>query len=76
MKDIRVDEDGELRCWNCGGKSFTEKRTARSKVVGAPLLIVAPLVTKKKLKCHLCGEYNDVGNAKPYEGPAGRKYRK
>lgn len=26
---------------------------------------VGALATKKKLKCQACGEYNDVGNAKP-----------
>lgn len=72
MKDVRIDGDSHLRCWNCGGKGFTEKRTTRSKV----LVGVGALVTKKKLKCQTCGEYNDVGNAKPFDGPADRKYRK
>ena len=72
MKDVRLDDDGELRCWNCGSKGFTEKRTFRSKA----LVGVGALLTKKKLKCQVCGEYNDTGNAKPYEGPASRKYRK
>jgi DNA-directed RNA polymerase subunit RPC12/RpoP len=72
VKDIRIDEDGELRCWNCGSKGFTEKRTFRSKA----LVGVGALMTKKKLKCQVCGEYNDTGNAKPYQGPASRKYRK
>jgi hypothetical protein len=73
MKDIRIDSDGQQRCWNCGGKDcFTEKRTTRSKV----MVGVGSLVTKKKLKCQICGEYNDTGSAKPYEGAASRKYRK
>jgi DNA-directed RNA polymerase subunit RPC12/RpoP len=72
MKDIRIDQDGELRCWNCGSKGFTEKRTFRSKA----LVGVGALMTKKKLKCQVCGEYNDTGNARPYQGPASRKYRK
>lgn len=71
MKDIRVDENGELRCYNCGSKGLTEKRTTRSKV----LVGVGALMTKKKLKCQVCGEYNDTGNAKPWEGPEGKKYR-
>jgi hypothetical protein len=29
------------------------------------VFIAAPLMTKKKLKCQSCGEFNDVGNAKP-----------
>jgi hypothetical protein len=72
VKDVRLDQDGELRCWNCGSKGFTEKRTFRSKA----LVGVGALLTKKKLKCQVCGEYNDTGNAKPYDGPAARKYRK
>ena len=72
MKHVRIDTDGELRCWNCGGKNFQEKRTGRSKL----LVGVGTLVTKRKLKCHTCGEYNDSGNAKPFEGPEGRKWRK
>jgi DNA-directed RNA polymerase subunit RPC12/RpoP len=72
MKDIRIDIDGSPRCWNCGSKGLTEKRTFRSKAT----LGVGALLTKKKLKCQRCGEYNDTGNGKPYEGPAARKYRK
>ncbi len=37
---------------------------------------VGALLTKKKLKCQRCGEYNDTGNGKPYQGPAKRKFRK
>ncbi len=72
MKDVRMDVDGELRCWNCGSKGFTTKRTLRSKA----MVGVGALMTKKKLKCQVCGEYNDTGNAKPWDGPASRKYRK
>lgn len=72
MKDVRFDPDGSPRCWNCGSRAFTEKRTTRSKV----LVGVGTMLTKKKLKCQRCGEYNDTGNGKPYDGPASRKYRK
>ena len=84
MQDIRFDEDGEPRCWNCGSKAFQAKRTTRSKLaggiaaitlVGAPIAAAGVLSTKKKLKCLRCGEYNDVGDGKPYEGPASEKYR-
>jgi hypothetical protein len=74
MKDVRVDTVGELRCWHCGCTSFTEQRTMRSKV----LVGVGALLTKKKLKCRICGEYNDLGSARPYKGPdskrLGKKY--
>ena len=72
MKDIRIDGDGEYRCWNCGGKGLLAKRTLRSKAMCG----VGALLTKKELKCQTCGEYNDTGGAKPYDGPASRKYRK
>jgi hypothetical protein len=74
MKDVRIDTTGQLRCWNCGSVGFKSKRTLRSKM----LVGVGTLVTKKKLKCEACGEYNDTGGAKPYKGPAsqrlGKKY--
>ena len=72
MKDIRVDSEGEFRCWNCGNKGLLPKRTFRSKM----LVGVGALLTKKKLKCQTCGEYNDTGNAKAYAGPENRKWRK
>lgn len=81
MKDIRIDADGNQRCWNCGNKNFTQKRTFRSKaasvtaavtVVGLPAA-AATLATKKKLQCQACGEYNDVGSAKPWDAPADTK---
>lgn len=69
---MRVDAEGEFRCWNCGNKGLLAKRTFRSKV----LVGVGALLTKKKLKCQTCGEYNDTGNAKPFTGPEDRKWRK
>lgn len=49
-----------------------EKRTFRSKM----LVGVGALVTKKKLKCNACGEYNQTGNAKPYKGPKSKRLGK
>lgn len=72
MQDIRVDEDGRNRCWNCGGSGFTEGRTTRAKLAVG----VGAFLTKKKQRCTRCGEWNDVGSAKPYTGPASSKYRK
>ena len=85
MKDVCIDADGNLRCWNCGGREqFTHKRTMRAKVIGVGAGVatlgvagaVAPLVTKKKLKCLLCGEYNQTGNARPYTQAGSKKWRK
>ena len=72
MKNIRIDSNGELRCWNCGSKGLLAKRTARSKVAFG----VGALASNKKLKCQSCGEYNDTGTAQPFTGPASRKWRK
>jgi hypothetical protein len=74
VKDVRIDTAAQLRCWNCGCTGFKSKRTMRSKA----LVGVGALITKKKLKCEACGEYNDTGRAKPYKGPSsarlGKKY--
>jgi len=69
LKDIRIDDQQRQRCWNCGGINFTTQRTTRSKLFG-----LLCLLTKPKLRCVRCGEYNDPGNAKHYQGPASRKY--
>lgn len=75
MRNVQVDENGELQCWNCGARAFTHKRTFRSKALGvtaAPLTgglsLAAPLGTKKKLKCQSCGKYNDVDTADKVPG--------
>lgn len=66
MKDVRVDDEGNMRCWKCGGKALNSERTTRSKLT----LGVATLgVTKSKLRCQLCGEYNDTGSAKAWTSP-------
>ncbi len=65
MQDIRIDAEGNHRCWKCGGMNFTEKRTLRSKAAVG----VGALLTHKKLKCQDCGEYNDTGSAKPFVAP-------
>lgn len=78
MRNVRIDQDGQLHCWRCGATSFTEKRTGRSKWATAIMgiltlgiwLLVMVLFTKKKLKCRSCGAYNDVGNAQPLNPPA------
>lgn len=46
-------------------------RTTRSKV----MLGLWSLLKEPKLRCVACGEFSDTGHAKPYEGPASRKYR-
>jgi hypothetical protein len=70
VKDVRLDSSGRQRCWNCGGFNFTQQRTTRSKVAFG----LSAALSKAKLRCVRCGEYNDVGSATPYTGPASRKY--
>jgi hypothetical protein len=53
-------------------KGLLAKRTFRAKL----MVGVGALLTKKKLKCQTCGEYNDTGNAQPFTGPEARKWRK
>ena len=68
MKNIQVDSDGEMRCWNCGGKHFQDRRTTRAHLIGYTTVGIGALATKKKLRCKLCGKYNDTGSADPYTG--------
>ena len=76
MQDIRIDSNGDLRCWNCGGKNFLGKRTGRAHIIGFATLGVGALATKKKLKCQVCNQYNQVGKAKEFNDPLGREYQK
>jgi len=34
MQDIRIDSNGDLRCWNCGNRHFLGKRTGRAHMAG------------------------------------------
>ena len=73
MEDIRVDDDGNLRCASCGGKNFHGRRTARAHVIGYVTVGVGALATQKKLRCQACGAYNKQGNAKPWREPGEAK---
>ncbi len=71
MRNVLIDANGDPKCWNCGSRAFTNKRTFRAKAIGGAAAVstfglagaVAPLATKKKLLCQACGKYNDVGSA-------------
>ena len=75
MRNVRIDTDGQLRCHNCGSTSLHRKRTGRSWAIAITVgiltlgiwLIIFLALVKPKLKCMACGEWNDQGNAKPYE---------
>lgn len=66
MKDIQVDENGDLRCATCGGKHFQDRRTTRAHVIGWTTVGIGALATRKKLRCKQCGAYNLQGNAQPF----------
>lgn len=66
MKDIQVDDNGDMRCAYCGGKHFQDRRTTSAHVVGFVTVGVGALATRKKLRCKLCGAYNKQGNAQPF----------
>lgn len=72
MRAVRIDTEGQPRCWNCGSTGFKEKRSLKSKAMFG----VGALLTKKKLKCHACGQYNLTGRGKPYKGPASKRLGK
>jgi hypothetical protein len=65
MRDVRVDQHGDLHCWNCLSTNFERKRTARSRLMSA----LGGGSSDKKLKCRVCGHYNDVGHEKQIDVP-------
>lgn len=66
--DIRIDDNGDQRCWNCGGKHFTLKRSKRAKAGLGVVVLPAALLARKHNKCQSCGVYNVLGNAKRFTG--------
>jgi hypothetical protein len=65
MRAVRVDQYGELHCWSCLSTNFERTRTVRSKVMSG----LGGRTSKKNLKCLVCGQYNDAGNAKKIAVP-------
>lgn len=45
-----------------------DRRTARAHVVGYATVGVGALATRKKLRCELCGKYNDTRSAGRFAG--------
>lgn len=64
MKDVQIDDNSEMRCWNCGGKGFTEKRTARSKAAVG----VGVLATKKSSNTRPAGSTTTLTRLSPSQG--------
>lgn len=66
MKDILVDQSGNMRCPNCKGRNFDMGRTKKNKVLGFATVGVGLFVADKKAKCLVCGEWSKTGNAKKW----------
>lgn len=64
MQNVKVDGDGQLRCWSCGGRNLI---TQRSKM-GWKFLFLGffALFSRKHLRCQQCGAMNRTGNAEPF----------
>lgn len=83
MRDVRIDRDGNLRCWNCGATAFTSRRTGTFwavVIIGGALTIgilalLAVVFVKPKLQCQVCNEWNRPGHAQPYGGPVRLAHR-
>lgn len=67
---------GTVVVWFCGESNRSSNSGTRPLNRRGCLVGVGALLTKKKLKCQTCGEFNDTGTAKPYDGPESRKWRK
>lgn len=76
-KSVRIDADGELRCWNCGSKNLETRRKTGGKLIGAtvgvvalgPIGVAGALAAKKRIRCQGCGKYNETGNPQPWAAP-------
>lgn len=66
MKDVLIDQAGQLRCPNCKGKNFDTQRSLKAKVMFGVGALLAP----KRLKCLNCGEMSKGGNAQLWIDPA------
>lgn len=72
MKSTFIDQNGDVRCPNCGARNnFVSKRTAKAKwatgVAAVATLGIAaaaaPVVIPKRLKCNGCGANLKRGGA-------------
>ncbi|MGA0270385.1 MAG: hypothetical protein ACO3ME_08830 [Ilumatobacteraceae bacterium] len=71
MRAICVDQEGILRCWNCGTTGlFSAARDShwRRRAKGNAL---APLVT-----CQTCGSANWSRTIEPFSGPASQRWQR
>ena len=73
---VRVDDDGDFRCWHCGFTEFvTPPNVADMTFMQA---LKAPWVAQSAAeanrgKCKRCGHRNEMSNPRPWEGPVSKK---
>jgi hypothetical protein len=66
MRAVRVDQYGQLHCWNCLGTNFERKLPVHSKVMSA----IRIRASAEQLRCLVCSQYNDVAHAKKITVPS------
>ena len=75
-RDVRVDDNGDFRCWNCGFTEFfnppnMDDMTDWEKIK-APSSVYA--AQAKRDKCKRCGNRNEMSHPRAWEGPASNRY--
>jgi hypothetical protein len=65
MKDVLIDQEGQLRCPKCKGANLDLQRSLKSKVIFGVGALLAP----KRIKCLACGELSKAGNAQLWNDP-------
>ena len=72
VRYVRVDDDGDFRCWHCG---FTEFVTPPN--VGDMTFLEAlkaqSAAGADRDKCKRCGHRNEMSKPRPWEGPVSKK---
>ena len=69
MRDVLIDDEGNLRCPKCKTGTFDRERTVKAKTAG--FLTVGPglFLLPKRMRCLACGTISKSGNAKPLNPP-------
>ena len=72
--DVRVDDDGDFRCWHCGFTEFVTPPNVADKTLMQALFEKAPSAAEaNRGKCKRCGHRNEMSNPRPWEGPVSKK---
>lgn len=70
MRDVQRDNEGDLRCPNCGARgAFRSKRSFAAKALLIPTVGIGTLAAPRRLKCLSCGELLRAGHAQAVRSP-------